>query len=109
METVVMGSTPNDNKDGAGTQLPSNGNSFSQKDILKTVENTPSTVVSCFFLKRRIPWANLESREVISGCPDQILSNNVVETCKYTALNFVPKNLIEQFSKTANIYFLVKI
>lgn len=31
---------------------------------------------------------------------------NKIKTSKYTALNFVPKNLIEQFSQLANIYFL---
>jgi Phospholipid-translocating ATPase N-terminal len=31
--------------------------------------------------------------------------NNIV-TSKYTVFNFLPKNLIDQFSKLANIYFL---
>ena len=27
-------------------------------------------------------------------------------TSKYTVVNFLPKNLVDQFSKLANIYFL---
>ncbi len=33
--------------------------------------------------------------------------DNKIKTSKYTALTFLPKNLIEQFSKMANVYFLV--
>ena len=33
--------------------------------------------------------------------------DNRVKTSKYTALTFLPKNLIEQFSKMANVYFLI--
>ena len=33
--------------------------------------------------------------------------NNKISTSKYTLLNFIPKILLEQFSKMANIYFLI--
>lgn len=33
--------------------------------------------------------------------------NNAVTTSKYTILTFIPKNLIEQFKRLANIYFLM--
>ncbi|XP_027044475.1 probable phospholipid-transporting ATPase IF [Pocillopora damicornis] len=33
-------------------------------------------------------------------------ANNVIVTSKYTILNFVPKNLFEQFRRIANFYFL---
>lgn len=32
---------------------------------------------------------------------------NVIKTSKYSILTFLPKNLIEQFSKMANVYFLL--
>lgn len=32
---------------------------------------------------------------------------NYVSTTKYTAANFIPKSLFEQFRRVANIYFLV--
>lgn len=33
--------------------------------------------------------------------------NNSISTSKYTAINFLPKNLFFQFSKLANDYFVV--
>lgn len=33
--------------------------------------------------------------------------DNYVSTTKYTAANFIPKSLFEQFRRVANIYFLV--
>ena len=33
--------------------------------------------------------------------------NNYVRTSKYTLLTFIPKNLIEQFMRVANLYFLI--
>mmetsp|Transcript_26539 Transcript_26539/g.76396 ORF Transcript_26539/g.76396 Transcript_26539/m.76396 type:complete len:1133 (-) Transcript_26539:201-3599(-) len=37
---------------------------------------------------------------------DEAFCNNMVITSHYTAANFLPKNIIEQFSKPANCYFL---
>ena len=37
------------------------------------------------------------------------LGDNKITTSKYNCVNFIPLNLIEQFSKIANIYFLVSI
>ena len=39
--------------------------------------------------------------------PDRIFKSNEIHTAKYTWLTFLPKNLFFQFSKIANIYFLV--
>ncbi|PIN09078.1 Phospholipid-translocating ATPase [Handroanthus impetiginosus] len=42
--------------------------------------------------------------------PDQLMlryRSNYVSTTKYTAINFIPKSLFEQFRRVANIYFLV--
>lgn len=36
-------------------------------------------------------------------------SNNTVRTCKYSILTFLPLNLMVQFSKMANCYFLLLI
>jgi phospholipid-transporting ATPase len=36
-----------------------------------------------------------------------IFKNNSIKTSKYSCLSFLPLNLMEQFSKTANIYFLI--
>lgn len=39
--------------------------------------------------------------------PVTIFRNNAIKTSKYTKFNFLPKNLIEQFSKMANVYFVI--
>jgi phospholipid-translocating ATPase len=44
------------------------------------------------------------------GNPEAVQLNyrgNYVSTTKYTAANFIPKSLFEQFRRVANIYFLV--
>lgn len=53
------------------------------------------------------------SRVVFCNDPDnpEVLQlnyrGNYVSTTKYTAANFIPKSLFEQFRRVANIYFLV--
>ncbi|EPS63370.1 hypothetical protein M569_11415, partial [Genlisea aurea] len=42
--------------------------------------------------------------------PEQLMlryRNNYVSTTKYTAINFIPKSLFEQFRRVANVYFIV--
>lgn len=51
-----------------------------------------------WFNKVYIPWLIPHHRSPHS---------NAVQTTKYTLLNFIPKNLWEQFRRFANIYFLV--
>ena len=41
-----------------------------------------------------------------NSLPEELISNSI-STSKYTYLNCVPKILLEQFSKIANIYFLI--
>lgn len=38
--------------------------------------------------------------------PRNLVKDNTISTSKYSRWNFLPKNLIEQFSKMANIYFI---
>ncbi|XP_050271230.1 probable phospholipid-transporting ATPase 8 [Quercus robur] len=53
------------------------------------------------------------SRVVYCNDPDNLeavklnYGENYVSTTKYTAANFIPKSLFEQFRRVANIYFLV--
>lgn len=49
----------------------------------------------------------MPNRTIYSNIPDQQVCNNSIKTSKYTIANFIPKNLIIQFSKVANIYFLI--
>jgi len=41
----------------------------------------------------------------LSKIPNEM--DNKISTSKYTLLTFIPKILIEQFTKAANIYFLI--
>lgn len=53
------------------------------------------------------------SRVVYCNDPDNLeavqlnYGGNYVSTTKYTAFNFIPKSLFEQFRRVANIYFLI--
>lgn len=53
------------------------------------------------------------SRVVFCNDPESVealelnYKGNYVSTTKYTAVNFLPKSLFEQFRRVANIYFLV--
>jgi phospholipid-transporting ATPase len=38
--------------------------------------------------------------------PKPVVRDNQISTSKYTRWTFLPKNLIEQFSKMANVYFI---
>ncbi|XP_066489011.1 phospholipid-transporting ATPase VD [Tiliqua scincoides] len=52
--------------------------------------------------KHRIVTPCMGEREKVS----ERYKNNRIRTTKYTLLNFLPKNLFEQFHRTANMYFL---
>jgi len=41
------------------------------------------------------------------GAKAPVIETNMVVNSKYTWYNFIPKNLIEQFSNVANVYFLL--
>lgn len=62
---------------------------------------------SCLNFGRRPQWQTMPDREIITNNPDIEVGFNKISTSKYTFLSFLPKNLMEQFSKLANLYFLV--
>ena len=47
-----------------------------------------------------------ERREVRIGAAAGDFAGNAVHTTKYTALTFLPMNLMAQFHRLANVYFL---
>ncbi len=49
----------------------------------------------------------MPNRSVRMNDPDHEVCDNRIKTCKYTAYNFIPLNLFIQFSKVANVYFLI--
>ena len=48
-----------------------------------------------------------DTRDIQIGNPSNFFPENTISTTKYTLANFFFKNLFEQMSKLANIYFLV--
>ncbi len=58
--------------------------------------------------KNKLALRKKKERRIVSNRPDYDLPDNRIRTNKYTSLNFIPKNLIEQLAKKANLYFLVK-
>ena len=51
-------------------------------------------------------WRNIGIGEKFENNANEFL-DNTIHTSKYTLINFLPKNLFVQFSKMANVYFLV--
>lgn len=49
----------------------------------------------------------MPNRSIRMNDPDIDVCDNRIKTSKYTFYNFVPLNLFVQFSKVANLYFLV--
>lgn len=56
---------------------------------------------------RRTNWQNMPDRQILAQVRDEEIGPNKISTSKYGLLTFLPKNLLEQFSKLANLYFLV--
>ena len=69
-------------------------------------KNAPIRTKICCF-KKPVEWKNMPDRKILMNIPDLELPNNKISTSKYTLLTFVPKNLLEQFTKMANMYFLI--
>ena len=49
---------------------------------------------------------NMKNKKILNDRREKIPKNSI-STSKYTYYNFLPKILFEQFSKIANIYFLI--
>lgn len=59
----------------------------------------------CF--KKKPTWQEMPDRSIYSNAFYPEFVGNQISTSKYNCVTFVPKNLIEQFSKVANLYFLI--
>jgi Phospholipid-translocating ATPase N-terminal len=57
--------------------------------------------------RHNIPWQEMLDRKIRAKQQDLELTDNSICTSKYTPVTFLPKNLLEQFSKLPNIYFFV--
>ncbi len=57
---------------------------------------------------RELPKATRRAKKVFTEAHPWTVSNEI-RSAKYTILNFLPKNLFEQFRRVANVYFLILI
>ena len=82
----------------------SNYTNNNKKDIEKKVDNNNSFnyTVQIDFNKRKYISENSNNRKFLNSIP-----KNTISTSKYALYNALPKILLEQFSKIANIYFLI--
>ena len=76
-------------------------------DKSRSYHNTPRKRGFLCFKTEVKNWKELPERKINAGVPDEQLPLNKITTAKYTWYNFLPKNLIEQFTYMANCYFLV--
>ena len=82
-------------------------NKHNKSSKRKDIENKNETksfnyIVNIDFSKRKYISENIKGKKYSESIP-----KNSIHTSKYTLLNALPKILIEQFSKIANIYFLI--
>ncbi|XP_040197577.1 phospholipid-transporting ATPase VB-like [Rana temporaria] len=56
--------------------------------------------------KQRVVFANNKKLENDRKRVSRFYTGNKIQTTKYTILTFLPKNLFEQFYRSANLYFL---
>lgn len=49
----------------------------------------------------------MPNRAIITNVPDPAVTDNSIKTSKYNFVDFIPLNLMVQFSKLPNIYFLI--
>lgn len=52
---------------------------------------------------------NKKPNDYINNEPIAEYAKNTVKTSKYTLLNFIPKNIYEQFRRFANLFFLITV
>ena len=49
----------------------------------------------------------MPNRIITTNVPEFKMTDNGINTSKYNIINFIPLNLIVQFSKLPNVYFLI--
>lgn len=83
-------------------------NDEEDKEYEEYIKNAPSRME-----KQSIIGGDVEWRKIYFNDNDQLLTpgqhfcSNEIHTSKYTWYSFLPKNLFFQFSKIANLYFLI--
>ena len=65
------------------------------------------TTTYIFCIKKKKIWSDQPDREIIVNKIDTSIGDNSIQTNKYTWIDVIPMNIYEQFSRLANVYFLV--
>ena len=58
------------------------------------------------YIESHVEQLSYEIKINVETVNNNIVENNRISTSHYRWFNFIPKILVEQFSKMANIYFL---
>ena len=61
----------------------------------------------CFFKSYETNLKKLPDVTINLNIKDEAIPVNEIKTTKYGLIDFLPKNIFFQFTKTSNIYFLV--
>lgn len=84
-------------------EIPSETPKSTPRSFMSNLNDLKSGIL----MRRKSLWEEMPDREIRFNETQEHFKNNKVNTSKYTCLTFIPKNFIEQFSKLANIYFLI--
>ncbi|EFA74548.1 P-type ATPase [Heterostelium album PN500] len=97
----ISSSTSNLNPAGSTQNNNNNDNDTNNNNIYRKLKNKLFNRDNFKGHARTVYIGNEEQNKTSKFC------NNVVTTSKYSIITFLPKNLIEQFSRLANFYFLI--
>ena len=108
LEHCPIGPTQQSPKKKSGLlEQPEPGAFMSRRRSSFSLMPLPDSVKPVDVSVNEAPPAPLRQFEVHHEKAKEEFVDNSIHTSKYTVADFVPKNLIEQFSKLANIYFLI--
>ncbi|KAL4432018.1 hypothetical protein ABPG74_017754 [Tetrahymena malaccensis] len=69
--------------------------------------NIPQNNKFLCFRKTKFDWQEQPDRLIQTNVQDMEVIDNSIHTAKYNFFSFIPLNLMEQFSKLPNVYFLL--
>ncbi|KAF9149053.1 hypothetical protein BG015_009164 [Linnemannia schmuckeri] len=108
---VSIALPPNSNNSGNSNNNNSNNNGTSNSEPVRRGMTRADTKISLRKSKKdsRRVFVNIPPPPQYldnNGLPKLSFGSNRINTAKYTALTFLPKNLFEQFRRVANMFFL---
>jgi len=78
------------------------------KEYEEYIKEAPSRMEKQSIIGEDIKWRKIHLNDFSDlNLPERIFKKNEIHTAKYTWYNFFPKNLFSQFTKIANLYFLI--